>query len=781
MRRTAAAGLCFLIRQILMWMNNRFPMLFLVMATLGVYAAAPPVSNRAPAPNDIGYLPADGARVGTNPPAMAWLPEPHADAYAVQLARDEGFQNGVITIRRTPYVLYTHTATLTPGTWWWRYACLDARGNQSEWSQARHFTIAGDAQPFPRPSGELVRERVPKSHPRLMLRPEEVGMFRQARLGPEKARWEELVKAAEVYLRAPLMPEPPPWTDGKWNAPEWKRNFQDTLRAVEKAETLAFCYLLSGDKRYGEGARKWLLHFASWNPAGSTSMDVNDEAGMPILYLTSRAYDWAYDALSKEDREVMRRMVRFRGEEAYDWLHDKPFEQQAYNSHGGRMWHFLGEAAIAYYGEVPEASKWLDYALTIFWGWYPSYGDEDGGWAQGYSYWASYVNRSTWWFDALRAGLLIDGTRKPFYRNVGLFPMYVAPPNGSLTGFGDFAEAEPDARAAVPVSYFARMRGVPEWQWFAEAWGRGNGETGPIGFIRSARPDPPKVTARPPSNWPQAKWFRGAGWVSLHSGMMNPTENVQVMMRAAPLGNISHSHADQNAIVLAAFGSPLLVNTGIRPWYGSPFSKEWYWTTKAHNALEIDGQGQPKTAEATGRIIVFQPGKEYDYVVGDATPGYGPNVERYRRHLLFLKPDVVVLVDEVSARKPVSLKFWLHGRAPFELNPAGDHVALAFGKASLSGFLRSPGGVRTVQTDKYPLPPEQGQTRPEWHLSSETKAKHTNARFVAVLGVGKAGEKIPLDAVEDASSGGRIAVQFRRAGKPVSISIDPAGPTVAVR
>ncbi|MGH9659281.1 MAG: DUF4962 domain-containing protein, partial [Bryobacteraceae bacterium] len=553
------------------------------------------------------------------------------------------------------------------------------------------------------------------------------------------------------------------------------------VRAVEIAETLAFCYLLAGDKRYGEGARKWLLHFASWNPAGTTSMDVNDEAGMPILHITSRAYDWAYDALSETDRRTMRKMMRWRGEEAYNWLHDQPFEQKAYNSHGGRMWHFLGEAAIAYYGEVPEAKKWLDYALSIFWGWYPSYGDEDGGWAQGYSYWSSYVNRSTWWLDALRAGLRIDGTEKPFYRNVGLFPMYVGPPNGSLVGFGDFAEAEPNSRAAIPMSYFARMRGVPEWQWFAEAWEKGEGETGPIGFIRSARPDPPRVTARAPSDWPQAKWFRGAGWVSLHSGMMNPAENVQIMMRAAPLGNISHSHADQNAIVMGAHGSPLLVNTGIRPWYGSPFTKEWYWTTKAHNALEIDGQGQPKTASATGKFVVFQPGKEYDYVVGDATPSYGQNVERYRRHLLFLKPDVLVMMDEVKAREPVALKFWLHGRAPFKINPSGDLIGLTFDKASLAGFLLSPGGLETVQTDKYPIQPEQGRTRPEWHLSAETKEKRAEARFIAVIGVGKAGATIPLDGVKDASAAGNFVVQFRRDGKSVTVSVDPSVPAVTVR
>ncbi|MEK7406611.1 MAG: DUF4962 domain-containing protein, partial [Acidobacteriota bacterium] len=730
---------------------------YVLWSALAVFAAPPSVSNRAPAESDIGYLPADGSTVRTNPPALAWLPEPDAEGYTVQLARDSAFTSGVVTVLRTPYVLYTHTATLGAGTWWWRYACLDGRGNRSGWSQARRFTIAPDAQPFPRPSEELIRQRLPNRHPRLMMRPEEVEMLRQARLGAQKARWEELVRVAEEYLKAPLTPEPPPWTDGKWNAPEWRRNYGATVRAVEMAETLAFCYLLTGDRRYGEGARKWLLHFASWNPAGATSMDVNDEAGMPILHSTSRAYDWAYDALSNQDRSTIRKVMRLRGQEAYNWLHDQPYEQKAYNSHGGRMWHFLGEAAIAYYGEIPEAKTWLDYALSIFWGWYPSYGDEDGGWAQGYSYWSSYVNRSTWWLDALRAGLGIDGTEKPFYRNVGLFPMYVGPPNGSLVGFGDFAENEPNPQAAAPVSYFARMRGVPEWQWFAETWGRGGGETGPIGFIRDARPDPPKVTARPPADWPQAKWFRGAGWVTLHSALMNPAENVQVMMRAAPLGNISHSHADQNAFVLGAYGSPLLVNTGIRPWYGSPFCKEWYWTTKAHNALEIDGQGQPKTASATGKFVVFQPGEEYDYVVGDAATGYGPNVQRCRRHLLFLKPDVVVVADEVEARGPVSLKFWLHGRAPFSIDSSAGRVALSFGKASLAGFLRSPGGIEIVQTDKYPIPPEQGRTRPEWHLSAETNQKRAQARFIAVLGVGKAGETITVGDVEDVSEGKTIA------------------------
>jgi len=757
-----------------------FPAAVCIIVSAAVLSAAPAVSNRAPRADEIGYLPRDGSLVGINPPALAWLPEPGADAYTVQFARDAGFTRDVLTIPKTPYVLYTHTATLPAGTWWWRYACLDSQGDRSGWSQARKFTIAEDAQPFPRPSGELVRHRLPGQHPRLMMRPEEVEQFRKARLGAQKERWDALMKAADQYLDAPLIPEPPPWTGGQWNAKEWSRNYRQAIRASETAETLAFCYLLSGDRRYGESARKWLLHIASWNPAGSTSMDVNDEAGMPILHITSRAYDWAFEALSEADRATMRQMIRARGEEAYHWLHDQPHEQKAYNSHAGRMWHFLGEAAIAYYWEAPEAKRWLDYALTIYWGWYPVYGDEDGGWAQGYSYWASYVNRSTWWFDALHAALGIDGTQKPFYRNVGHFPIYVAPPGGALVGFGDFAEHRPNPAPAATVAYFARMRQVPEWQWYAEAWGQGAGAAGPVGFLRDARPNPPKPQARPPENWPLARCFRGAGWVSLHTNLIDGSNNVQVMMRAAPLGNISHSHADQNAIVLGAYGSPLLVNTGVRPWYGSPFCKQWYWTTKAHNALEIDGKGQPKTGEAAGKFVVFQPGKQYDYVVGDATPGYGENVERYRRHLLFLRPDVLVVVDEVKARKPVSLKFWLHGRAPFTVDDSAGRVALTFGKASLAGFLLAPGGLETAQTDKYPIPPEMGNPEPEWHLSAETRQKHAEARFIAVLGVAKAGEAVPLDGVEDASSGNSVAVRFRRAGKPVRVSFDFAAPAVKV-
>ena len=97
------------------------------------------------------------------------------------------------------------------------------------------------------------------------------------------------------------------------------------------------------------------------------------------------------------------------------------------------------------------------------------------------------------------------------------------------------------------------------------------------------------------------------------------------------------------------------------------------------------------------------------------------------------------------------------------------------------GVLRGPGGLNVVQTDKYPIPPETGHTRPEWHLSAETKQKQAEAHFIAVFRVGKAGQTIDLNHAEDTLSGQSVVVRFQHAGKPVRVSIDLSAPSVAVQ
>jgi hypothetical protein len=734
------------------------------------------VSNREPQALEVGYLPADGATPAANPPAMAWLPEPNAIAYFVELSQDPAFPPGAtLRIARTPYCLYTHTEPLAPGRWHWRYGFWTREGQRSGRSVTRSFVVTPQAAVFPRPSMEFVRSKLLAEHPRLFMRPEQVESLRRAAQGDLHDRWLKLKARADRYLTKELTPEPPPWTDGKWNAPEWRANYAAVVSACDAAETMAFAYLISGDERYARRTREWLLHIASWDPAGSTSIKVNDEAGMPILHVTSRAYDWIYDALSDDDRRIMREMIRARGEEAYRRLHGRPYEQRAYDSHAGRMWHFLGEAAIAYHGEVPEADRWLEYATTIFWGWYPIWADADGGWAEGMAYWTSYINRVTWWLDALKATTGVDGTRKPFFSKVGDFPLYFAAPHAPISGFGDMAERAAPSSAGRVANYFADAVGNPHWKWLAEEWGAAAHEDSPIGFLRAARSP---VAAQAPDDLPGAKLFRGTGLVAMHSDLAHPADDVQLMFRSSPFGNISHSHADQNAIVLGAYGEPLLVNTGIRPWYGSPFCKEYYWATLSHNCVLVNGEGQPRTAEARGRVTAFAQDGRFIYAAGDASAAY-PNARAVTRRIMFVRPDTFVLHDRVAGGEPAAAQWLAHGRAPFAVLADANQVTLEHGKAKMRITFVAPQGMRFAQTDRYPLQPESGKTVPEWHLTAETAEPARMVDIVTVIEVARADGDWPITRLER-TPGDPCSVRIMRGKEAITVSFADTGGAVRI-
>ncbi|UCH35305.1 MAG: DUF4962 domain-containing protein, partial [Armatimonadota bacterium] len=548
-------------------------------------------------------------------------------------------------------------------------------------------------------------------------------------------------------------------------AAEWRRNYGAVVKACNGIETMAFAYLISGEKKYAQRVREWLLHIASWDPAGSTSIKVNDEAGMPILHITSRAYDWIHDALSDDDRRVLRDMIRARGEEAYRRLHGRPYEQRAYDSHGGRMWHFLGEAAIAYHDEIEEADRWLEYAIAIFWGWYPIWSDSDGGWSEGIAYWNSYINRVTWWLDALNVATGIDGTRKPFFSKVGDFPLYCAAPRSPISGFGDYGERGAPSSAGRVVNYFADAVGNPYWKWYAEAWGAAEHEDTPIGFLRAARPP---AEAKSPDDLPTARLFRGTGWVAMHTDLANPDDDVQLMFRSSAMGNISHAHADQNAIVLAAYGEPLLVNTGIRPWYGSEFCRQYYWATLSHNCILVNGEGQSRSANAVGNITAFRHDGRFTYTSGDAGAAYD-NAREVARRIMFVRPDVFVIHDRVVADEPVAVQWLAHGRSPFEISERDNTVLLRHGNARARISFVAPAKVRFTQTDRYPLEPETGKTVPEWHLTVETAEPARTADFITVIAVAREGE--PSAVVEVEALPGRCpGVRLHRGDEIVTVA-----------
>lgn len=754
-------------------LKRTLPGLLAFSLVLAGTATSAGIFNRDPRPEEVGYLPPDGAAVAVNPPPLAWVEEPEAVSYNLELSRDATFTSPSVAVAGHPYLLYTHTAALEPGIWYWRYAAVKSGGAATDWSIVRSFTVEEDVPAFPRPSSTELVARVPREHPRMFVRPDGLELLRTSTTTATKA-WNSLKAQADRALTSTIMEEPRPWTGGKWNADEWRAYLVEAGPAVQAMETLAFTFLLTGEKRYAEAAKQRLLEYAKWDPLGTSSMKVNDEVGMPMLHGMSRTYSWIHDMLSPEERTRVREHMAARGEETFKRLRRKPYEQYAYDSHAGRMFHFLGEAGLAFYGEIPAAAEWLDYAITIFYGWYPIWGDSHGGWAEGIAYWSSYNSRVTWWLDQMKTVLGLRGTDKPFYAHAGDFPMFVVPPGNPVSGFGDMSERGQSASVGPPMTAYAKMQQNSSWQWYADSVGAGSG-TGPIAYLRALQPAPEAIA---PADAPLLKLFPGAGYALFNTDLVSSEKNIHLAMRSSPFGNISHSHNDQNAIVLAAFGEPLLVNTGTRDYYGSRFCKEYYWHTRSHNAVLIGNEGQPRSPRAKGKFLRQGEGENLAWVVGDATAAYEGLATLARRWAILAHQEVVVLVDEIQTTAPrVELLF--HARAPFETDDGGTQFLLKKGKVSLHGYLFTDADVSWAQTNEYPLQPApRTKLVPEWHLTAEVSNLSRGGkplRVISVLVPEKVGSSAGSSRIshvyaEPAGSGARIS--WQKEGMRRSMAID---------
>ncbi|MCX7826099.1 MAG: DUF4962 domain-containing protein, partial [Verrucomicrobiae bacterium] len=296
----------------------------ILLVACGARAASvtPQISNRAPPPGEIGYRPADGATTALNPPSFIWLHRRDAQTYTIQWARRKDFSDAA-TASGFVWNTYTHHTPLAPGTYYWRYRFTDARGRESNWSLTRSVVVSADAPAMPMPTRAQQRERVPRGHPRLFMRPEDLPRLRELARGRERKSFAQLRAEADRIIRAGPTPEPTELGSARDKENEravkfWWPNREQTLKACDEAMTLAFVYLITQEKTYGEAARKWVLHLASWDPDGPTNFRLNCEAAKPMLYRPARAYDWAWDMLTPEQRAKIQAVTLRRVKDAWE-------------------------------------------------------------------------------------------------------------------------------------------------------------------------------------------------------------------------------------------------------------------------------------------------------------------------------------------------------------------------------------------------------------------------------------------------------------------------------
>jgi hypothetical protein len=132
-------------------------------------------------------------------------------------------------------------------------------------------------------------------------------------------------------------------------------------------------------------------------------------------------------------------------------------------------------------------------------------------------------------------------------------------------------------------------------------------------------------------------------------------------------GPANHEHADRNSVIFAAYGERLFHD----PYHAAYSYTDALWFlrfTSAHTAVLLNGKGHQyhdghegtNASWAEAEIVSYIPTAHAVVVTSDATQAYRlvtPETALVRRTLVFLKPDVLLLLDHVRfTEKPGSIQ-----------------------------------------------------------------------------------------------------------------------------
>lgn len=595
---------------------------------------------------------------------------------------------------------------------------------------------------------------VPARAPRTNILADRHAAFRAYCLTGEGAKAFAKLRADldKKYLAMPFPAEPMTYGDPTPSkrtsdmADKW-RGVQDICGIISAvAEASALSWIVTGEEKYLAKAKEILLESSKWHfgpdwksgsVIGATDIYYNDEAHFRLWRKLPLVYDQIRDQLSPAEKKIILDHFRERGRRSREWIeHEGNISKITRNSieadlssHPVRFMPMTGLTALALWDDLPEAREWWNYAYTFYRDQFSPWGGDDGGWGEGLAYWRGTFEHAAFQ-DALLAIHDPLAYASPFWKNSPLFAIYHVQPY-LHTAFGDTSNAGRFNLEPVIADYMEHLARVQQnGLLLSYAALCTDKRTRPIdkgldelgrnyptaaefivrNFIASEKPLP---APRPLSELPPQRYFADVGWVSMHSALGQPEDDIHVTFKSSPYGSFSHSHADQNSFILNAYGEGLAINSAYREYHNSPHHRDWTRQTISKNALLIDGLGQKAQSKlSTGKITRFETAPRTVWTTGDATKAYSTlqpknRVKRVTRDLVFIDQRYVVLRDRVVLTAPAKLSWLLHAEKNLTWDAARSSSTIvgATGKASLTTQLVASGHTwKSTLTDQFPVP-----------------------------------------------------------------------------
>ncbi len=702
--------------------------------------------------------PVGGTLVSVNPPPLLWpVTSGSRVRYQVRLSQDEQFaDNTTIEADDIRWAMLNPHRKLAEGTWYWQVGTVRKPGADVEWSDVRQFEVDETVRVFVTPPAEKMLGRVPEEHPRILVSADNLRLLREKLRGTDTLK--SYTRSAEKLVGRTVT-----GVDGALPNKSGKSEFEAknyakwaskgyAAKLLSQIKTLTVAYIASGDERFAREAIKRGVLVASFDPGGPTSRKVSDFADGSCMEAMALVYDSCYDLLSEPEKKQLRGAMVARTAPWFDAQMNN-LESRVFSAH---IWqHILQqttEVALALHGDVPEAELWLTYVYEVWQARVPLLGGDDGGWANGINYFGTNFKALLEIPTLLERLSGADFFNHPWYRNTIDYQIYAWPPGSASDGFGDGSErtAPPSNSRAMFLNVLGRRFQDPAALWYARqvAGDRDLDSLLPpmLLFDRildESKQSPPEP--RLPDDLPQARAFRDVGIVTMHTDLARTDANLMLAFRSSPFGSFNHMHCDQNSFSILWGGKRLFSGSGYYIGYGDDHFKGWYTHSKGHNTVLIDGKGQVRGAAGYGWVARYLHGRQITYCAGDASNAYGDaGLTRFRRHVAFLRPDIVVIYDEVQADHAAEWSWLLHSPGKIEANDDERLLATIAGAQAQIDLFASDALMGAV-SDQFDPPALNWRDKKsggntidypnQWHLTVMSKKKSKQARFLAVLQV----------------------------------------------
>ena len=695
-----------------------------------------------------------------------------------------------------PWNVYNIHEAMAAGQWYWRFRKVDSTGRAAGWSKIYSFTVTGEEPVFVTSSFETFKQHIPTGYPRMHCYIAEDIEKAKATI-TEHREYSAMVSRAESALNESGLTVD---------------LFADTDRLYEYVfDYLNTAYLLTGEEKYYNK----ILDYGRRIIASSVSDDVlfasNFQSGH-IVSVLSVVYDDCQADLTEGEKTTIEELILKLVSKYYEdyrglqenWLFDEHTWQQTLRC--------MTIGAFMICQEYLEAMTALEYFYELWASRAPSSGfNRDGIWFNGQGY--LETNQYSLYYMPMLFSYLTgsDFLAHPWYQNAGKALVYSWLPESTATTFGDNNRGNWPYRSRVGFADFlAREMRDANAAWYVQECQR----TVPSGheneyslysnfdlrLYRISQGDAPYDI--PESAEPDLEnyiWYKDSGEGVAYSNMVDRSDNLALAFRSSPFGSGNHTHSDQNSFKVQYRGTNVYMNAGYYQHYDDAHALLQYRNTRGHNTVMINGIGQPFSKSAYGNITRGLNGDNLAYFEGDAssayhgttdqrywqqafanagiseTPQYGfgdTPLNCYKRQVFMLRPNKVVIYDELSANEPATWQWLLH--SPVEFVVTGNTITTTYeekgGFTATAQIFGDQMPSITTTDDWFPGGEPENQdpvTYPkQWHLTAELGESAAH-RVLTIIQVNDSEEPIQI---------WRINNQFRLGDWTIEAEMDPAKP-----